>query len=126
MTTLSQAARAMLVSGALALLSTAAFAGKAEQACAPDIQAYCAGIPQGGGKIAQCLRSHQQQLSPNCQQAMTAAAALMKEVAQACEDDIHQYCAGAAPGTARDCLKTNFLKLSFGCKKELFEAKRAM
>jgi cysteine rich repeat protein len=126
MTTLSQAMRAPLLVAALAFLPTTVLAGSAEQACAPDIQTYCAGVPQGGGKIAQCLRSHQQQLSPSCQQAMTAAAALMKEVVQACEDDVHQYCAGAAPGTTKDCLKTNFRKLSFGCKKELFEAKRAM
>ena len=118
--------RAMLVVGTLSFLPTPSFAGSAEQACAPDIQAYCADVPRGGGKIVQCLKSHQQQLSPACQQGMTAAAALMKEVVAACSDDLHQFCAGAAPGTVKDCLKANFRELSFGCKKELFEAKREM
>ena len=108
------------------LLGTPAFAQTPQQACAPDIKAYCAGVQQGEGRIAQCLRSHQQQLSPACQQGMAKAASLMKEVAQACEDDVHQYCAGAAPGTVKDCLRTNFRKLSMGCKRELFEAKKAM
>ena len=118
--------RAMLVVGTLSFLPTPSLAGSAEQACAPDIQAYCADVPRGGGKIVQCLKSHQQQLSPACQQGMAAAAALMKEVVAACSDDLHQLCAGAAPGTVKDCLKANFRELSFGCKKELFEAKREM
>jgi hypothetical protein len=50
----------------------------------------------------------------------------MKEVVQACEDDLHRYCAGAAPGTARECLRTNFRSLSMHCKHELFEAKKGM
>jgi len=69
---------------------------------------------------------HQQQLSPDCQRGTDIAAGLMKEVVQACEDDVHKYCAGAAPGTTKDCLRTNFRSLSFGCKRELFEAKKAM
>ena len=108
------------------LLGAPALAQIAEQACAADIKTYCAGVQQGEGRIAQCLRSHQQQLSPGCQQGMAKAATLMKDVAQACEDDLHQFCAGAAPGTVKDCLRANFRQLSMGCKRELFEAKKAM
>jgi cysteine rich repeat protein len=57
---------------------------------------------------------------------MAQMTAMMKEVVQACEDDLHRYCAGAAPGTARECLKTNFRELSRPCKRELFEAKKGM
>ena len=117
---------AMFVVGSLFLLSLPALAGSAEQACAPDIQTYCANVPRGGGKVVQCLKSHQQQLSPACQQGMASAAALMKEVVASCADDLHQFCAGAAPGTVKDCLKANFRQLSFGCKKELFQARREM
>ena len=101
-------------------------AQNAQRACAPDIRAYCAGVQQGEGRIAQCLRSHQQQLSPACQQGMAKASALMKEVVQACEDDLHKFCAGAAPGTVKDCLRANFRELSLPCKRDLFEAKRGM
>lgn len=111
---------------ALALASGAATAESAQQACAPDIQKYCAGVPQGEGKIAECLRSHKQELSPACQSGMTKTASLMKEVVQACEDDLHKYCAGAAQGTAKECLKANFRELSRPCKRELFEAKKGM
>jgi hypothetical protein len=57
---------------------------------------------------------------------MAQAATLMKEVVQACEDDLHRYCAGAAPGTTKECLRANLRELSFACKRELFEAKKAM
>jgi len=50
----------------------------------------------------------------------------MKKVVHACEDDLHRYCAGAAPGTAKECLRTNFRSLSIHCKRELFEAKKEM
>ncbi|HEY2815492.1 MAG TPA: cysteine rich repeat-containing protein [Casimicrobiaceae bacterium] len=114
------------VGAALALLAGGALAQNAQQACAGDIKTYCASVAQGEGRVAQCLRSHKDQLSPGCQRGMTQATALMKEVVQACEDDLHRYCAGAAPGTAKECLRTNFRELSLGCKRELFEAKKGM
>ena len=98
----------------------------AQRACAGDIQTFCAGVPQGEGRVARCLRANQQKLSPSCQSGMRAMAGLMKEVVAACEDDVHRYCAGAAPGTTKECLRTNFRQLSLGCKRELFEAKKAM
>ena len=104
--------------------STVALAQSPEQACAPDIQAFCAGVQHGEGRVARCLRANEAKLSPTCRQGMAKAASLMKEVVQACEDDVHQFCAGAAPGTTKDCLKANLRQLSRGCKRELFEAKR--
>jgi len=84
---------------ALALsLPTAAQGGPgaaAQAACAADIQAYCAGVQQGEGRIAACLRGHSQQLSPGCKQGIANAETLMKEVVAACGDDIHRLCAGA-------------------------------
>ena len=119
-------AAAALSGGAFMVLGSTAFAQAAQQACAGDIKTYCAGIQQGEGRVAQCLRSHNAQLSPGCQRGMAQATTLMKEVVQACEDDVHRYCAGAAPGTTKDCLRSNFRELSFGCKRELFEAKKGM
>ena len=119
-------AAAALIGGASALFGDTAFAQAAQQACAGDIKTYCAGVQQGEGRVAQCLRSHNAQLSPGCQRGMAQATTLMKEVVQACEDDVHRYCAGAAPGTTKDCLRSNFRELSFGCKRELFEAKKGM
>jgi len=114
------------VAMAMLCLSTMATAQGAQQACAGDINAYCKGIPQGGGAIAKCLRENEQKLSPDCKRGMASMASMMKEVVGACEDDMHRYCAGAAPGTAKECLRANFRQLSMPCKRELFEAKKAM
>jgi cysteine rich repeat protein len=117
-----------LLAGALLFASTTAGAQGtqgAQQACASDIQKYCAGIPQGGGKIAECLRANEAKLTPACKAGMAKMAGMMEEVVSACEDDLHRFCAGATPGTARECLRTNFRELSMPCKRELFEAKKA-
>jgi hypothetical protein len=111
---------------ALLCLPTMATAQSAQQVCAGDIDAYCKGVPQGGGAIAKCLRENEQKLSPGCKRGMASMASMMKEVVGACEDDMHRYCAGAAPGAAKECLRANFRQLSPGCKRELFEAKKAM
>ena len=117
---------AIIAVSCVVALAAPAFAQNAQQVCAGDIATYCAGIPQGGGKIAQCLRANQPKLMPACREAMGKMAGMMKEVVQACEDDMHRYCAGAAPGTAKECLRANFRELSLPCKRELFEAKKAM
>ena len=105
-------------------IASSALAQSAQQVCAGDIATYCQGVQQGEGRIAKCLRANEPKLSAACRQGMQKTAALMKEVVMACEDDLHRFCAGAAPGTAKECLRTNFRELSFPCKRELFEAKK--
>ena len=117
--------RAVLPAACLCLGSAPVSAQGARGACAGDIAQYCAGIPQGG-KMAQCLRANEQKLSPACRQGMMQMGGMMREVVQACEDDMHRFCAGAAPGTAKECLRENFRELSVPCKRELFEARKAM
>jgi hypothetical protein len=38
----------------------------ARQACRADVQAYCAGIQPGGGRIKACLQANAARLSPPC------------------------------------------------------------
>ncbi|HXX81072.1 MAG TPA: cysteine rich repeat-containing protein [Thermodesulfovibrionales bacterium] len=37
------------------------------QSCKDDAQKFCKGIQPGGGRIMECLKSHQSELSPACQ-----------------------------------------------------------
>jgi hypothetical protein len=44
--------------------------GVVRQACAADIQKYCADVQRGGGRIGQCMRSHMSDLSDGCKSAL--------------------------------------------------------
>ena len=41
---------------------------EAAQACHDDVLKFCKDVQPGGGRIANCLREHQSELSPECQQ----------------------------------------------------------
>jgi len=38
----------------------------AKAACQPDVEKFCANVQEGGGRIMQCLRQHQNELSDAC------------------------------------------------------------
>lgn len=44
-------------------------------ACSADIKKLCDGVQPGGGRILQCMRSHQSEISTDCQTALANAKA---------------------------------------------------
>ena len=101
---------------------TGAFAQGAG-ACAGDIENFCQGVQPGAGRMVQCLTQHKQQLSPGCKIHIAQVAEQLKEVHQACQDDIMAFCSGVQPGGGRiaQCLKANKAWLSLECKAKIFE-----
>jgi hypothetical protein len=49
------------------------------QTCRSDMQRLCSNIQPGGGRIAQCVRTHFRELSPGCSQALLAARSARRE-----------------------------------------------
>ena len=45
----------------------------ARNACAADVQKFCAGVQAGGGRILACLKQHKSEVSDGCRQAVLAA-----------------------------------------------------
>ncbi len=41
------------------------------QACEDDVMRLCKGVVPGGGRILQCLKDHENELSPECRAKMT-------------------------------------------------------
>ena len=112
----------MTVAAALCLgLAIAPSAYAAAPSCKADVAKFCPQVQPGGGRIAQCLKQNKAQLSASCQERIKMVAARLKEVSQACEDDVQQYCTGVKPGEGRiaQCLKTHKDKLSTECKTQI-------
>ena len=52
---------------------------KVRSACKADIAAHCKDVQPGGGRIAQCLVQHKDQLAPDCKAGLESATAKAKE-----------------------------------------------
>jgi hypothetical protein len=64
--TIAGAAHAQQAGGAAAQLRTA---------CQADAKKHCDGVQPGGGRLLQCLKGKQNELSPACQTALKSAPA---------------------------------------------------
>ncbi|MGY4827345.1 cysteine rich repeat-containing protein [Sphaerotilaceae bacterium SBD11-9] len=53
--------------------------GPLAQACHTDVQTHCPGIQPGEGRIMQCMKKYQSQISDGCKAAMRDAQAKQKK-----------------------------------------------
>ncbi len=83
------------------------------QACQPDIQNFCAGIPLGGGHVIRCLGANYMSVSSACRSTMASA---MNDV---CGQDLARLCPGSTLGSgqAESCLQTHAAELTGSCKE---------
>ena len=86
-----------------------------------SVAKFCPEVRPGGGRIGQCLKQNEAQLSDACKERLAMVAAEVKEVKEACADDVQQFCAGVKLGEGRvaQCLKRHKEKLSTECKTEI-------
>jgi len=98
---------------------------QASRPCAEDVEKFCKGVQPGGGRIAECLKQHENELSGPCKQRIQETRERAKEVHQACADDVQKFCGDVTPGKGRvaQCLKEHANQLSPECKKKLEEAR---
>ena len=119
----------LLLSGllalALGLISSRPARAFEQGACQDDMKKYCSDAVKPGGSMGECMKSHEADLSPACKENMKEAKAKreakMKEIKDACQADIKQFCANVTPGQGREiaCLKSYDDKISAGCKAAL-------
>jgi hypothetical protein len=91
---------------------------RAEDVCRADVERLCAGIPEGGGRAAACLKANEAKVSPPCKAELASIARKVKEVGAACEGDIAAHCPDVAPGQGAvlRCLATNLYSLAPDCR----------
>jgi hypothetical protein len=116
-----------IVAGALA-----AFIGNAraaeQGACKADVQKLCKDVQPGEGKIVECMKTHQKELSPKCASQMKQVQAGLKQVSNACESDVEKFCwdTPMGKGGIASCLKKHTDELSSECKDAVAKAKAGM
>lgn len=94
-------------------------------ACRDDAKKLCGDVKPGGGIIQDCLKQHQADLSQACKDNIAEdkqkRQEKVKEVKEACKQELQQYCANVTPGEGREmsCLKAYSDKLSASCKDKL-------
>jgi Cysteine rich repeat len=88
--------------------------------CADDAAKFCKDVQPGGGRMATCLKEHQQDLTPACRQRTERMMMRAKEMHKACADDVDKFCKDVQPGKGQitGCLRAHKSELSAGCSQE--------
>ena len=108
-----------------AFYSLAPIAFAQEGPCAADAKKFCKDMQPGGGRIAQCMKQHEAELSQACKDHHKMMKADMDKVHQACKGDAEKLCKDVEAGGGRiaRCLKEKQQQVSPECKNTMQEAK---
>ena len=72
-----------------------------ERVCREDAKKFCSDVRPGGGRIYNCLTSHNAELAPACRERLAVAKARYDEFVKACKSDADKYCKSIPPGGGR-------------------------
>ena len=119
-----------MVAGALAAFFTTAGAqgtmgGAHGGVCKEDVAKLCKDVTPGEGKVLECLKSHQAEVSPKCSSHLKQVQGELKAISAACEADVEKFCweAPIGKGGLASCLKKHSAELSSDCKAAVAKAK---
>ncbi len=89
--------------------------------CADDIAKFCKEIKPGGGRILNCLKVHEAELTVSCRAKISELQGIIKDCERACAGDIAQFCKDVQPGGGRiiKCLRERDKELSSSCKEKV-------
>ena len=101
--------------------------------CSADIEAYCADVAPGDGRVMSCLYAHSATITDECHAATDEMARLMEaffdrisDVSEACSAELQEHCAEVSAGEGRkfQCLEGLGPELSAGCSGMLGSMRR--
>ena len=96
-------------------------AEEVDRPCVADAKKLCKDVQPGEGRVAQCMKEHEKELSPGCKENIRKMKEKTKEVAEACKGDAEKVCKDVKPGEGRilRCLKQHEAELSPSCKEQM-------
>lgn len=107
------------------VMETPAYA-QSTNACADDIAKFCKNVKAGEGRIADCLKEHENELSAACKNKMENTKRRMQRINDVCKDDVDKFCKDVKPGGGRilNCLKEHENEVSSKCKAKIAKEKK--
>jgi len=86
-------------------------------ACKTDYEKFCKDVQPGQGRIVNCMRQHENELSAACRDEIARGREEAQGFMKACKQDAERFCKDVQPGQGRiiNCLKANEAKLSLDC-----------
>jgi Golgi apparatus protein 1 len=91
--------------------------GGAMAACKEDARKLCGGVEPGEGRIRECMKAHEADLSDACKAAVAQAKAKWEPVKEACRADQEKLCPGLTAGKGLfQCMKAREADVSAACK----------
>lgn len=112
-----------IVAAAVAAFFTTA--GAQQGPCKDDVAKLCKDVQPGEGRILECLKSHEAEVSPKCAAHIKEVKQQLKQVSDACEKDMERFCweTPIGKGGIASCLKKHSAELSPDCKTAMEKAK---
>lgn len=110
-----------IIAGVFCLSLSASVAAEEAKPCAEDAAKLCKGVQAGEGRVAKCMKEHENELSAACKANIAKAKENIKEAADACKGDIEKKCKDVKRGGGRilQCLKQHEDALSSECREKL-------
>jgi Cysteine rich repeat len=114
--------RSPIVAAVVAAVLLSARAARAEDPCAEDVKQFCGDVRIGRGRVQDCLRKNDANLSAACRAKRAAVErrfqALAQEYGAACQLDMPRLCSEVKPGGGRvlACLLRQLDDLSGSCR----------
>jgi hypothetical protein len=86
-------------------------------ACKADYEKFCKDVKPGQGRIAQCMKQHEDEISLACKEQLEAEREKARDFVKACKPDAEKFCKDVKPGKGLiiRCLKQHQAELSADC-----------
>ncbi|MFN0317779.1 MAG: cysteine rich repeat-containing protein [Burkholderiales bacterium] len=122
---LLHATTAVLLASTLFVLPVSA-AEDGENACRADAAKLCKDVKPGGGRLLQCMKQHESELSAPCKERMAQGKKRAEEFKEACKSDAEKLCKDTPKGRGSviGCLAKHKPELSSSCQQKITEAQK--